>query len=224
MGTQPAASRAEKSVTFRYTAGHDLSATEREMWRSQLAATALVDALVARDEFWGHAAAVRRSADPEREAVRLAGCYCKAKRKPVIATLLERAALTEGLQTAAPGWQRFALLGIGVCAVSQDSARKGHYAVGEAFIAPLFFAAHLVAARGAGRCLGFVSDAELAPETPCRGKAATGSLYCRRHDRAADDRLRWDAERERRVRRLFALAGRFILAAEMVAVTQADAA
>lgn len=90
--------------------------------------------------------------------------------------------------------------------------RRRHYMLGMAYMEPIAVAAHMVAARGVGDCLGWHGqDLE---RWPCLSRAVAGYRpYCALHGGWDFRRRRgaWEVEREERVRRLFVLAAPAVL-------------
>ena len=88
-----------------------------------------------------------------------------------------------------------------------SSARAGRYALGEPFMTPLLIGAHLVAARGAGVCLGWIGTGD--DRRPCESKAVKSYRpYCGQHG-GWDYRLKrgaWETERDEAIRRMSTLA------------------
>ena len=88
-----------------------------------------------------------------------------------------------------------------------NSARAGRYALGEPFMTPLLIGAHLIAARGAGFCLGWRGTGN--DRRPCESKAVKNYRpYCGRHG-GWDYRLKrgaWETERDEAIRRVSTLA------------------
>lgn len=86
--------------------------------------------------------------------------------------------------------------------------RSRRYTLGASFMTPLQIGGHVVTARRAGRCLGWI-DGPVEGDRPCRSYAVTGYRpYCSlhggwsfRHRRGA-----WEADRDNGVRLLFGLA------------------
>ncbi len=177
-----------------------MSGAERQLIREQSAGWLLAGALGKRSQFWDHAELVASAPNAPAAAHALSLRYCQGKRRRVIATLLLRAAATPSLRTRSTGHHRLELIGSRACFVPDEAGRSSHYAVGGAFIVPLLRASYLVAAMGAGECVGWLRDG-----SPCVERAAQGSVYCRRHDKDPVRRA-WESERDTIVRRLFALA------------------
>jgi hypothetical protein len=220
MAEQAAFSRTENSVIFRFPTGTQLSDPERRHMREQLAASLLVNALCACPQFWAHVDLVAVADDSEAEAHRLSLAYCQGARREVLSRLLVRAVRyceqrdapsatfsgMAGVRTVGEASESYAVsfardaIHLELDKIEQEhDGRHQAYALGAAFVTPMLRAASLVAARGAGTCLGWTSEGAL-----CTSRAA-GGLYCRRHD-GAQDLSTWESERDTILRRLFGLA------------------
>lgn len=147
-----------------------------------------------------------RTCSTQQHRISLVGARaCVVSRDHPSATMdVGSEAEAEALATANPGVEyrapsRYGPITFHV-ALDRPGQRQGRYAVGSPFVVPLLEASHLVAARGAGVCVGRHGDG-----SPCTQCAAHGSTYCRRHD-SHSARPAWESRHDTIVRRLFALA------------------
>jgi hypothetical protein len=192
----------QDSGTFRFPSGADLADIERALLIELLAARTLAGALCRRERFRTDARIVSRAEEPSAIAHEISLRYCQGKRRRVIQRLLLRAAQATLIDQPLSASR---LVGARATFTVDQEGRHHRYAIGPASMVPLVRASHLVAARGAGECLGWRLDG-----SPCPQRAAAGSVYCRRHDGDASIAA-WESERDTILRRLFNLAAPAVL-------------